>query len=150
MKTLKMDLGIQEFQIGDGGVLRFNPSDPNLYSRFLGATDRIGEIDKEFAEKIAKVEGDGAGGLRLLREYDMKAKAILSEIFGPENDFDRILLGANVLSVGANGKRLIENLFDALLPVFEEGAGKCARAKAQKALEQAKINRAQSRTAERK
>lgn len=148
MKTLKMDLGIQKFQIGDGGVLRFNPSDPNLYSRFLAATDRIGEIDNEFAKKIANAELDGTEGLRLLREYDLKAKTILSEIFGPENDFDQILLGANVLSVGANGKRLIENLFDALLPVFEEGAGKCARIKAQKALEQAKLNRAQRRTAE--
>ena len=32
--TLSIDTGIQEFQINNGGVLRFNPSDPNVYNRF--------------------------------------------------------------------------------------------------------------------
>ena len=30
MKEIKFDTGIKTYQINDSGVLKFNPSDPNL------------------------------------------------------------------------------------------------------------------------
>ena len=35
MQTLTIDTGMQEYLINNRAVLRFNPSDPNLYHRFL-------------------------------------------------------------------------------------------------------------------
>ena len=37
MKQLTIDTGVQEFEINGSGVLRFNPSDPNVYNRFFAA-----------------------------------------------------------------------------------------------------------------
>lgn len=34
-EALNIDTGVEEFCINGHGVLRFNPSDPNLYHRFL-------------------------------------------------------------------------------------------------------------------
>ena len=146
-KKLNIDTGIQEFQIGGGGVLRFNPADPNVFNRFLGATEAVGRIDEEFAQRAKELpEGDGEGALRLLADADRKIKAVLNEIFGGGNDFDRILSGVNVMAAGANGQRIISNIFEALTPIFAEGAQKCADAK----LETAKANREQRRKAAKK
>lgn len=147
MKQLSIDTGIQEFQINGGGVLRFNPSDPNVYSRFFSITEEVGKIDEELAREVSGLEeGDGEGALKALETADAKAKALLNEVFGLDNDFDRILGGVNIMAAGANGKRVIVNLFEALAPIFEAGAKKCADAK----LAAAKQNRAARRAAVRK
>ena len=144
MKTISIDTGIQEFQINDGGFLRFNPSDPNVYSRFFSVTDKVDKIDQELAKEVSALEeNDGEGALRALKNADAKAKALLNDVFGENNDFDRILGGVNIMAVGKNGKRVIVNLFEALSPIFMEGAKRCAGAK----LNAAKMSREQRRTA---
>lgn len=95
---LNIDTGVEEFRVNGRGVLRFNPADPNLYHRFFAA------------------------GLALLNEYDGKIKKLLTGIFGAENDFDAILGGVNLAGVGANGKRVVQNLLEALTPILREGA----------------------------
>ena len=61
-------------------------------------------------------------GLALLTDYDHRIKALLTEIFGGENDFDKVLEGVNLAGTGANGKRVVQNLLDALTPILQEGA----------------------------
>ena len=51
-----------------------------------------------------------------------RIKALLTEIFGGENDFDKVLEGVNLAGTGANGKRVVQNLLDALTPVLQDGA----------------------------
>ena len=92
------------------------------------------------------VEGDeqacAAAGLRLLNEYDGKIKALLTGIFGPENDFDAILGGVNLAGVGANGKRVVQNLLEALTPILREGAERRLKAAADTAEREAAAARA--------
>ena len=40
MQTLTIDTGMQEYLINNRAVLRFNPSDPNLYHRFFAAAPK--------------------------------------------------------------------------------------------------------------
>ncbi len=144
--TLSIDTGIQEFQINNGGVLRFNPSDPNVYNRFFSAINNIDEVDRALAEEVSGLEeGDGEGALQALKRADERAKALLSSVFGEANNFDDILGGVNVMAVGSNGKRVIVNLFEALNPIFADGAKRCASAK----LEAAKAARGDRRSPER-
>ena len=56
MIKLNIDTGVEEFEINGGemaggGVLRFNPSDPNVYNRFFEARDRLIEMDQEIGER---------------------------------------------------------------------------------------------------
>ena len=50
-------------------------------------------------------------GLALLTDYDHRIKALLTEIFGGENDFDKVLEGVNLAGTGANGKRALCRTF---------------------------------------
>lgn len=134
MKKLKFDSGIQEFQIGGAGVLRFNPADPNVYARFVESVDRIKAIEKEL---VARAEAEkqtdtGAAVISLMHQADQQMKAVLGWVFGGSNDFDQILDGVNLLAVGSNGERIVTNLFAALQPVLAEGARTFAREQAAK------------------
>lgn len=145
MEQLIFDSGIKEYQINGKGVLRFNPSDPNVYARFIDAMPRIEQIEKEMAERANNIDKDAANAgehiLMVMRETDRKIKAELSAVFGHGNDFDQILEGVNLMAVASNGERVIANLIGALQPIMEGGAKECVRSE----VDEAKLNRAQRR-----
>lgn len=126
MQKLNIDTGVEEFSVNGRGVLRFNPADPNLYHRFFAAGKTLEKYDAELTAALQSVQGDetarAAAGLALLNEYDGRIKALLTEIFGAENDFNVLLGGVNLAGVGANGRRVVQNLLEALTPILREGA----------------------------
>ena len=112
MQNLAIDTGMKEYLINNRAVLRFNPGDPNLYHRFFAAAPQLDTLDAELTEKLKALpaEPDPARaeqGLALLNDYDRRIKALLTEIFGAENDFDKVLEGVNLAGTGANGKRVV-------------------------------------------
>jgi len=153
MEKLVFDSGIKEYKLGSGGVLRFNPSDPNVYARFMDAMDKIRAVETDLVEKakgleqVEQQEESGAAVLRIMRDADRDTKKILSEVFGADNDFEKILGGVNVLAVAGNGERVITNLLAALQPIMVQGAEACAKQRSDAAVAQAKQNRAQRRAA---
>ena len=143
MEKIQFDSGIQEFQIGEGGVLRFNPCDPNLYVRFLEAAEKIKAVEENMAEQAKLLpENDGAAVGKLLQQADSQMKQILNWVFGETADFDRLLGGVNLLAMGANGERVVSNLFEALQPVLLSGAKKSAAQQVKAAKTKAKTRRA--------
>lgn len=156
MKKLIIDSGVQEYQLVEGGKpLRFNPSDPNVYARFMAAMDKLPAIEDELVSKAKQLErsddaqNSGAEVLKLMEEADQKVKKLLNEVFGGGNDFHEILCGVNLLGVGSNGERIITNLLVALQPIMVSGAEKCAQQKTDAAVAKAQMNRAQRRAASR-
>jgi len=143
MKKIQFDTGIQEFKLG-GGVLRFNPSDPNVYARFLEAAQKIKGLEQDLAAKAQSLEGQdsGSAALQLMQSADKQMKDLLGWVFGPENDFDKLLGGVNLLAVAGNGERVVTNLFLALQPVLVAGAESCAKEKTEAAVAKAKARRA--------
>lgn len=142
MEILNMDLGIKEYRLTEKGILRFNPSDPNVYNRFLDAEKDIRAVEQEAADK-ANTESSNIGetAIRIMAEADGKIKDILNRIYGHGNDFHSILEGVNVLAVGSNGCRIISNLLEVLTPIMEQGAKDFVDGK----IAEAKLNRAQRR-----
>ena len=129
MQNLTIDTGMKEYLINNRAVLRFNPGDPNLYHRFFAAAPQLDTLDAELTERLKALpaEPDPARtgqGLALLNDYDRRIKALLTEIFGEENDFDKVLEGVNLAGTGTNGKRVVQNLLDALTPILQEGAAR--------------------------
>ena len=47
MQNLTIDTGMQEYLINNRAVLRFNPSDPNLYHRFFAAAPKLDALDAD-------------------------------------------------------------------------------------------------------
>lgn len=146
MEKIVFDSGIKEFQVNNNGVLRFNPSDPNLYARFYDAAEQIRQIEKNLEEQGKTLEASEANGetvIRYLQEADKRAKELLGQVFGAENDFDKLLGGVNLLAVAGNGERVVTNLMQALLPIIENGAKLCADQKVDEAVQKANKSRAQ-------
>ena len=143
MEQIRFDSGMKKYRINGNGVLEFNPSDPNVFARFMDSREKISKIEQELTEKAAAIsqEKAGEGVLRLMAEADSKMKALLAEIFGTHNDFHAILQGVNLLAVAQNGQRVVTNLFSALEPILVAGAKACTgEAKAQ-AVEKARARR---------
>lgn len=155
MNKLSVDTGRKEFEINGQHMLRFNPSDPNVYNRFMEAHKEILAIESQFEQEINKLgfsdEVDEKGfaktenAMKIMRGADVKVKEMLSYVFGTQNNFDEILDGVNVLAFGTNGERVITNLLHALMPVIEGGMQDYTDAAAKEAVEQANLNREQRR-----
>lgn len=148
MQKLNVDIGVREFQIGEG-VLRFNPSDPNVYQRFMEALPKVEAVEQELVEKARQIphdENNGKEALRLMAEADTKTKALLDEVF-TGNSFDAIVDGVNLMAVAGNGERVITNLLAALQPIIQQGAKRFYDQKAGEAVAAAKANRQQRRAA---
>ena len=155
---LNIDTGVKEYEINGGpenggGMLRFNPSDPNVYERFLQAQDKVKTIEDELVQAghaLPEDAGEETAGqlvVGLMAKADREVKEVLGWVFGPQNDFDVMLGGVNIMAVAANGERVVTNLFAALLPIVQAGAEACAGKEAKKAVAKAKANRAQRRAA---
>ncbi len=139
MERIEFDSGVQEYQLGEAGVLRFNPADPNVYARFLEAAEDMQQLQQELTDEADREEAEPVA---LLARADKKLKGILSEVFGPENDFEKILRGVSLFAVTGNGQTVAQNLFAALEPVLVEGAEACAGQKVDSAVQKARDRRA--------
>ena len=131
MKKLDFDSGIEEYRLQGGGVLRFNPRDPNLYGRFLDAEEQMKKIEQDLRQKAEKAEQTGLSVLELTREADRQLKDLLAQVF-PGNDFQKALSGVNLLAVAGNGQPVAVNLFAALEEILTAGAEAFADAQVQK------------------
>ena len=137
MEKIQFDSGMKSYRINGNGVLRFHPGDPNLYQRCLDAVEKFRALEQEMIAASAQ-EGQI---LTCMQEADRKMKELLGWVFGPGNDFDKILEGVNLLAVADNGERIITNLLQALEPVLLEGAKRCAEGKTQQARQKAQARR---------
>ena len=131
MEKIQFDSGVRSYRINGGGILRFNPGDPNLYSRFLEAVEKLQEAESELTRQAETAQAQDM--VKLMTQADEKMKHILGWVFGESNDFHKLLGGVNLLAVADNGERVVTNLFAALEPVLVEGAKRCAGQQAEKA-----------------
>ena len=102
MEQLTIDTGLREYAVNGGpehggGVLRFNPSDPNVYSRFCTLQNQLQELEQQ----VQAQSPTGTDAIQLLAQADQRAKGLLAEVFGPGNDFDAMLGGTNLLATAS-------------------------------------------------
>ena len=123
-----LDIGVEEFRIVGGGVLRFHPGDPNLFARFLRAEEELQALETNVAQGVQ----EGAQMLAVMEEADGKIKDVLNGVFGGGNDFHKARNGVNLLAVDEQGQSLAAKLFGALEKVLTEGAKRFAKQQAEK------------------
>ena len=78
MEKIVFDSGVREYKLGNLGVLRFHPGDPNLYARFMEAAEKMKTIEEELAQQAKSQEDSGAAVVKLLQEADQKMKQTLN------------------------------------------------------------------------
>lgn len=126
MENLIFDNGVKEYSINGRATLCFNPADPNVYARYVDSVEKINQIETEMRTAGAALDENAPDyakkSLDIMRDADAKVKAMLRETFGPQNDFDAIFDGVNVMGVAVNGKMVITNFMEMLAPILEDGA----------------------------
>ena len=144
MEKIVFDSGVREYKLGNYGVLKFHPGDPNLYARFMEAAEKMKTIEQELAQQAKQLESEDSGStvVKLLQDADKKMKETFNWVFGHDTDFDKLLGGVNLLAMGGNGQRVVTNLFNALQPVLLAGAQGCVKAQTQAAVARSKAGRA--------
>ena len=125
MEKLTFDTGVRSYKVG-AGVLKFNPTDPNVYARFLETLDSLSAMEAELTNT------SGKDAITALAQADKTIKEKLSWVFGGGNDLEAIFSGVSLLAVGTNGERLIANFLAAIEPILSQGARQCAAAEAAK------------------
>lgn len=155
-QKLNFDDGLLRLDINGNGLLTFNPSDFNVYQRFFALAKELPELEKKYVSDVEASTGDDPDDTKIFelagreleraREIDADIKRRLGDVFGPGNDFDRLLGGVNVMALGSNGERVITNLLNALAPYIEQGVDNHVTS----AASTAKANRAQRRAMQRK
>lgn len=150
MQTLCFDDGIQEFEVNGNGVLRFNPTDPNVYDRFRELVGEFEAIEQDYQDNLSALEAEktdengfavGGKAFELMRAMDLRVKERLAYAFGGGNDFNTLLGGVNLMAIGRNGKRVMVNVLEALAPLVENGANRYLKDEAAAAVEEAKRSR---------
>lgn len=106
--------------------------------RYEDALRKSQDVLQALSEQIARQEQDASVWMR---EADRKLKRILGETFG-EDDFGPLPEGVDLLAVTEDGKWVITELLAALQPILLEGTERCARELAQRAVAEAKLERA--------
>lgn len=157
MQKLTFDDGRVRLDINGNGTLVFNPSDFNVYERLYALIHELPELEKQYAADV-EIPDEGTqnghdvavelAGRELIRakEIDSLIKSKLSDVFGNENDFDKLLGGVNIMAFGSNGERIITNFLNAVLPYVENGLAKHTG----KEVAAARANREQRRAAQKK
>jgi len=125
MEKLNFDTGVKTYRVG-AGELKFNPSDPNVYARFLEVLDALSALEEELPGSA------GQEAAAALSEADKALKEQLNHVFGPGNDLEAVFSGVSLLAVGSNGERLITNFLAAIEPILSAGARAFAAAEAAK------------------
>ncbi len=141
MEKISFDSGIRQYRM-PGGILRFNPADPNVYARFLDALEQIGSIEQTLVDDARAQSPDAQTLVQWMAKADKEMKECLGRVFGEENDFHKLLCGVNLMAVAENGERVVTNLFAALQPILVDGAKRCAGKKVDEAVKKARARRA--------
>ena len=128
-EKLIFDTGIKEFDVNGNGLLRFNPSDPNLYNRFTSVHSEVEAIESDIQQRRTE-ELTSEAVLEMMADYDRRVKEKLSYVFGPENDFDKLLGGVNLMAMTTSGNLVVTNLLNALSPIIEDGVKQYAKMEA--------------------
>lgn len=150
-EKLNFDDGIKEYEVNGRELLRFNPSDPNVYNRFCELYEELSKLEESYEAELKRLEAEttdddvesSGKALKLMHDIDAKVKARLSYVFGEGNDFDRIMGGVNLMAIGKNGERIVTNLLAALQPIIEDGIRQHQSDAAAEAVAAAKLNREQ-------
>lgn len=147
MEKLIFGTGLKRYEVNDNGaIFSFNPTDINLYARFLKMRDEIFKIGADVEKKGDEInpndESNAESFALMLAAADKRAKQVLTECFGSANDFDHIFDGANIFSPSATGNWLITDFIMAITPIVEKEVANFTKEKAKRKASQVKQNKA--------
>ena len=125
MEKLIFGTGLKRYEVNDNGaIFSFNPTDINLYARFIKMRDAVLKIGAEVEKKAEEINESEEKSVEALastmEDADRRVKQELTECFGKSNDFELIFDGSNVFSPTLSGNWLITEFITAITPIIEK------------------------------
>ncbi len=120
-EKLNFDDGIKEYEVNGRELLRFNPSDPNVYNRFCELYEELSKLEESYEAELKRLEAETTDD-----DVESSGKALK-------------------LMHDIDGERIVTNLLAALQPIIEDGIRQHQSDAAAEAVAAAKLNREQRR-----
>lgn len=111
MKNINTGAKVEEYNIDDKIVLRFNPADATFVKNFNAAFTALAEVQDEFSKAAKTAEDDAFFGIAAAT--DAKLRGILNDLFG--EDICTPIWGTLGLTAISDGMPLWFNFMMALI-----------------------------------
>ena len=151
MEKLIFGTGLKRYEVNDNGaIFSFNPTDINLYARFIKMRDAVLKIGAEVEKKAEEINESEEKSVEALastmEDADRRVKQELTECFGKSNDFELIFDGSNVFSPTLSGNWLITEFITAITPIIEKEVAAFTKERAKRKASQIKQNKAKRKS----
>ena len=151
MEKLIFGTGLKRYEVNDNGaIFSFNPTDINLYARFIKMRDAVLKIGAEVEKKAEEINESEEKSVEAfastMEDADRRVKQELTECFGKSNDFEHIFDGSNVFSPTLSGNWLITEFITAITPIIEKEVAAFTKERAKRKASQIKQNKAKRKS----
>lgn len=126
MQSLNFDDGLKSFAINgdESRVIRFNPADPGLITRYhealLLVQDAKNTIGKDISlQPDGTPEGSLEDSVQTVEEINGVIREALKLMFNADV-YDAVFAGQSPMAATRGGKYLFEAFMESLLPIFEK------------------------------
>jgi len=110
MGTLNIDNGLNEYDLGNGAIVHFNPGDATFLAKIYDTFEAAEEREKGYRSKLSHAKSDGREILDLMREEDAAMRQLVDGVFDVPV-CDKVFGTVNLLAPCTNGIPAWANLF---------------------------------------
>lgn len=122
INSKKMSIRVLDEEDKEIGIISFYPNDFEFPVRAEQGQEELMQLIKEVQEQAE--QQDQREFFRAMHELDAKAKQILNDIFN--EDISKLFGNTNMFTPISDGKLLVENILDGIIPVITEEVNRCA------------------------
>lgn len=112
---ISFDTGVEEFNINDAVIVRFNPTDLNFVEKVFNGLEEIDKLHESYNSEVGKVEDIEV--FDLARRFDADARGIINGIFG--DDVCTPLFGDMSINTISDGFPIWANFLLAIIDKFD-------------------------------
>ena len=126
MKNLQLDLGIEEYQIGNATVA-INPTDVYFVEKMSTVFDKMDGLQAKYKGQLETAK-DGVEAFNICKNIDREMRRIIDQLFDKEGISDQIFGNISLFSIASNSLPVWANL---LLALMDETDAAVVQAKAE-------------------
>lgn len=120
INSKKTSIRIVDEEDKELGILSFYPSDFDFPVRVEQGHEELEKLIREAQEQAAKLSQKEF--FTVMHDLDKQAKEILNRIFN--DDISKLFGNTNMFTPLSDGKMLVENILDSIIPVITEEINK--------------------------
>lgn len=118
MEKLEFELGVREFEVKNGRIVRFNPSDEGYLELLYGLIAKLEDLTRERQKRAEKAGEDWVKRFEGSKACDERMRQAVDAVFG--EGFSADVFGTVRLTAAADGLTVVENFIWSVVDKMDE------------------------------